>query len=997
MADRYLRASGNWNGPVWAATSSGAAGSAATPTASDFVYIQANFTVTLPGNAEAITVYQTAGHINLSSYNLTLDSGFQSVGSTARSINLGSGVLETNANKQSANGSGFAIKGSNCTLTAGTSTVILNCGYMYATESLETLSQPLNDVIINLGVGTSSNPVAIDIIGSPTFRSLVIQSKNSAAHTVNMPSQIRVNKFVAIGSSSSNRLTFYADPDIEGTIRFTSNNSTSYGQYVRMSDVYASVDSGVTFDKAYIGSNSSENIGGPIEWLIQDPPKASTLIDEFSTGSVPDSKWITETAGSGNVLVSSGKLNLSWTSGFGSNVAVSTNDTYDLVDSSVYVKVDSLYGGELYLRLYPIGQPEYISTQISPTTSSVYYRLRGVKSGSNVTIYAERGGISGWTVVSTNTYEESLARSVRFSISGSRTTQSMSAVIDSVGVSPEPAADFTADVTSGNNPLAVQFTDGSNFSPTNWSWNFGDSTTSTAQNPLKTYALPGTYTVTLTASKTGTSRTVTKTNYITVTPKVITGTISGQLKLTGGNVTQKAYALGSAGGSIMLTGSVRGVVIQDASRIEKKTYLYKVYDPDGNYIETWQDVIDEPEFTEEINSLGSSMTIELARNSDSVGQIVSPLQTEDGQNITAEDGAVLYATTESRNQVGSGSSVDYNNRVDIYVFYGYTEPLMTESGEIIYTESGEPLIVAMGAPNGRRIFTGFISGLNSRYGDTETTVVQLSSYGWDLGQFPIMSGANTTVSYSSEDPSFIAKDLTDKFVSQSSGYGTYTKREEGSISNTGTTVSYTFRANTYAEGLSKTVELMPSNWYYRVGLGDNTVYFRERASTPQHLFLLGKHIKSLELAGSILDSVNDVLFTGGGDPALYIRRSEAPALRTRRRLVNLSDNRVTVLESAEIIAENQIGNANKQLYRTTVTILSEVYDIESINIGDVVGFRNFDNYVDGLTMQIVGRSYTPDAVTLQLESMPLSVNKRLEDLRRNLSVTENENAPNSPS
>lgn len=322
---------------------------------------------------------------------------------------------------------------------------------------------------------------------------------------------------------------------------------------------------------------------------------------------------------------------------------------------------------------------------------------------------------------------------------------------------------------------------------------------------------------------------------------------------------------------------------------------------------------------------------------------------------------------------------------------------MTESGEIIYTESGEPIIVAMGAPNGRRIFTGFISGLNSRYGDTETTVVQLSSYGWDLGQFPIMSGSDTTVSYLSKDPSFIAKDLTDKFVAQSSGYGTYTKREEGSISNTGTTVSYTFRANTYSEGLSKTVELMPSNWYYRVGLGDNTVYFRERASTPQHLFLLGKHIKSLELAGSILDSVNDVLFTGGGDPALYIRRSVAPAPRTRRRLVNLSDNRVTVLGSAEIIADNQIGNANKQLYRTTVTILSEVYDIESINIGDVVGFRNFDNYVDGLTMQIVGRSYTPDAVTLQLESMPLSVNKRLEDIRKNLAVQENQNAPSSPS
>lgn len=989
MSDRYLRASGNWNDPVWAATSNGVAGSASTPTASDNIYLESANTVTLSADAACGSIFHNNGTLALSSYTLTC-SGLSSMSSTPRTINLGSGKLVLNSQ-----GGWFSLTGSNLTFNAGTSLVIFNNYGFSGGISFNTLSKTFNDVQINLGTN-NSNPATVDITGSPTFRSLVIQSKNSAAHTVNFDNStgqsLQVKKFVAIGSSSSNRLKLTTSGSSASLS--IGNDGTTYGQYVDTTDLQV-FESGIDYpDFAYIGSNS---IGSGYGWKYQNPPKASTLIDEFSSGSLPDSKWLTETAGSGNVLVSSGKLNLSWTSGFGSNVAVSTNDSYDLVDSAVYVKVDSLYGGELYLRLYPLGQPEYVTTQISPTTSSVYYRLRGVKSGSNVTIYAERGGTAGWTVISTNTYEESLARSIRFSISGSRTTQSMSAIIDSVGVSPEPAADFTADITSGNNPLTVQFTDGSNFSPTSWNWNFGDGTTSTAQNPLKTYALPGTYTVTLTASKTGTSRTVTKTNYITVTPKVITGTISGQLKLTGGNVTQKAYALGSAGGSIMLTGSVRGVVIQDASRIEKKTYLYKVYDPDGNYIETWQDVIDEPQFTEEINSLGSSMTIELARNSDSVGQIVSPLQTEAGQNITAEDGAVLYATTESRNQVGSGSSVDYNNRVDIYVFYGYTEPLMTESGEIIYTEDGEPLLVAMGAPNGQRIFTGFISGLNSRYGDTETTVVQLSSYGWDLGQFPIMSGANTTVSYLSKDPSFIAKDLTDKFVSQSSGYGTYTKREEGSISNTGTTVSYTFRANTYSEGLSKTVELMPSNWYYRVGLGDNTVYFKERASTPQHLFLLGKHIKSLELAGSILDSVNDVLFTGGGDPALYIRRSEAPAPRTRRRLVNLSDNRVTVLESAEIIADNQIGNANKQLYRTTVTILSEVYDIESINIGDVVGFRNFDNYVDGLTMQIVGRSYTPDAVTLQLESMPLSVNKRLEDLRRNLAVTENENAPNSPS
>ena len=990
MASRYLRASGNWNGAVWAATSSGAAGSAATPTSSDVVYIASNYTVTLTEGAECGGLIHTDGTLSLGSYKLDVYTGsseFSSTGSTSRTIDLGSGILNISHNSGSTP-LNFNFSGTNLNLISGTSKVIISPNYQVGTATFNTLGKVFNDVAINIG-GASISGYTINITGSPTFRTLDIRSANSAAHTVSINGIPTITKLVAIGASASNRLTIVdssldTDGDYYNWIDFPNDTANVYGQYVNMKMI-----NNADLPGAYIGSNSVQDSG--MGWLLQDPPKASTLIEEFSAGSFPFSKFEYYTTGSGSVSVSGGKLNLSWLGGSSSGLGLGTTGTYDLVDSAVYIKVDSHYGDAIYASIAGV------SAQITNTTAPVWYRFGGVKSGSNVTVYAERGGVSGWTTVQTSTYEEIYARSVRLDINGSRDMSSMSASIDSFGVSPEPTADFTSDKTSGDNPLAVQFTDGSNFNPTSWSWTFGDSTTSTAQNPLKTYALPGTYTVSLTASKTGTSRTVTKTNFITVTPKVVTGNISGQVKLTGGTVSTTVYAFGAISGSLTLTGTVRGVVIQDASRIEKKTYLYKVYDPSGNYIETWKDVVDEPEFTEEINSLGSSMTVELARNSDSVGQIVTPLQTEAGQNITTEDGAILYATTESRNQVGSGSSVDYNNRVDIYVFYGYTEPLMTESGEIIYTESGEPLIVSMGAPNGRRIFTGFISGLNSRYGDTETTVVQLSSYGWDLGQFPITSGANTTVTYSSQDPSNIAKDLTDKFVAQSAGYGTYTQRAEGSISDTGTTVSYTFRANTYAEGLSKTVELMPSNWYYRVGLGDNTIYFRERRATPHHLFLLGKHIKSLELAGSILDSVNDVLFTGGGDPALYIRRSEAPASRTRRRLVNMSDNRVTVLESAEIIADNQIGNANKQLYRTTITILSEVYDIESINIGEVVGFRNFDNYVDGLTMQVVGRSYTPDAVTLQLESMPLSVNKRLEDIRRNLTVTESQNVPSSPS
>jgi PKD repeat protein len=86
-----------------------------------------------------------------------------------------------------------------------------------------------------------------------------------------------------------------------------------------------------------------------------------------------------------------------------------------------------------------------------------------------------------------------------------------------ITVSTTPVADFTASPTSGAAPLTVSFTDQSTNNPTSWSWDFGDGTTSTQQNPSHEYSAAGTYTVKLTASNSCGSDTETKTDYITVT------------------------------------------------------------------------------------------------------------------------------------------------------------------------------------------------------------------------------------------------------------------------------------------------------------------------------------------------------------------------------------------------------------------------------------------------------------------------------------------------
>src|SRR5439155_1758153 len=69
---------------------------------------------------------------------------------------------------------------------------------------------------------------------------------------------------------------------------------------------------------------------------------------------------------------------------------------------------------------------------------------------------------------------------------------------------PAPTADFTANTTSGQAPLAVQFTDRSSGSITSRDWNFGDgSSHSSTQSPSHTYSNAGDYTVTLKVTGSG--------------------------------------------------------------------------------------------------------------------------------------------------------------------------------------------------------------------------------------------------------------------------------------------------------------------------------------------------------------------------------------------------------------------------------------------------------------------------------------------------------------
>ncbi len=117
-----------------------------------------------------------------------------------------------------------------------------------------------------------------------------------------------------------------------------------------------------------------------------------------------------------------------------------------------------------------------------------------------------------------------------------------------VSAAVAPVANFSANATSGCGTLAVQFTDLSTGTPTSWAWNFGDTQTSTLQNPSHTYSAPGTYTVVLSATNATGNDSETKTNYIVVNAVPTAVAVTGGGTQCGGSMTLNAT--GGTGGTI---------------------------------------------------------------------------------------------------------------------------------------------------------------------------------------------------------------------------------------------------------------------------------------------------------------------------------------------------------------------------------------------------------------------------------------------------------------
>lgn len=126
------------------------------------------------------------------------------------------------------------------------------------------------------------------------------------------------------------------------------------------------------------------------------------------------------------------------------------------------------------------------------------------------------------TYTSLGTYTVTLTAS---NANGQDTTSKAEYIVTTLA----PVADFTADRQVGKAPFIVQFRDISSGSPTKWSWDFGDGTSSSEQNPRHIYLQEGAYDVRMTATNEFGSDTVFKTgkpSAVVTKPVVTTAPVS---------------------------------------------------------------------------------------------------------------------------------------------------------------------------------------------------------------------------------------------------------------------------------------------------------------------------------------------------------------------------------------------------------------------------------------------------------------------------------------
>lgn len=209
------------------------------------------------------------------------------------------------------------------------------------------------------------------------------------------------------------------------------------------------------------------------------------------------------------------------------NIALSANTKYRLVleymedggDAIVQLNWESSSQSKEIIpqsQLYPFRAGFSADTLIGLSPLQVQFANTSYADGGTTWLWDFGDGATSAAAAPSHTYASTGSYTVTLTAT-SGTWQDTATRTAYITVVDPVEADFTADTTSGDAPLDVQFTNNSTaVGDVTWLWDFGDGSTSTQENPNHVYTIPGSYTVTLTVTSDYSQDTMTRTGYITV-------------------------------------------------------------------------------------------------------------------------------------------------------------------------------------------------------------------------------------------------------------------------------------------------------------------------------------------------------------------------------------------------------------------------------------------------------------------------------------------------
>lgn len=401
----------------------------------------------------------------------------------------------------------------------------------------------------------------------------------------------------------------------------------------------------------------------------------------------------------------------------------------------------------------------------------------------------------------------------------------------------------------------------------------------------------------------------------------------------------------------------------------EKKYDYRVYDgTTGTYVGSWSsDLISEPNFRTIINGGPGELVVQLRRPIDDFGE---------------------------------GVDISLNNKVELWC-------------------------ADRDIPSGMLLYAGTISGYRPILdGHKEYLEVTLLHDVAQLAQIFLRNpDLSTTLTETLTDPSQIFKDIIDRYRSD----GGRIFYSGSSVDNTNTAVTYTFQTMLVSDAITRSIELTPFDWYYRID-PDNTFHLHNsNFAAADHTLYIGKHINYMETWRRSEDIVNRVYFIGGGSPKMYRQYSNTGSIATYGlRTVLYSDYRVTDANTADVVAAHIINAKKDPEIRTTLKILDnngldarKGYDIESFKVGQtlrIFGLKSAGRTTslwDNMTwdqdvwdqtiaaaatdvLQIQSITYDPEMVTIEASSRVPVIAKRIEDLNKKLQDLQVVDTPVSP-